>query len=145
MQYIKLRQYKYETITDVVVEVNEEFPNIVAKWITIEKVSNVYRITVKAPYKTDGASGPTIDTPATMVPAVVHDALYELIRCRFLDISYRLNADKVLKGLLERCGCWGFRAKYWYYFVRKFGNHHLKVGEPQDKVYADPDPNPLNH
>jgi len=41
-------------------------------------------LVIKAGYKWDGASGPTIDTPEVTVASLVHDVGYEMIRLGYI-------------------------------------------------------------
>jgi len=47
-------------------------------------------------YAWDGPSGPTFDTKDFMIPSLVHDALYQLLRNGFIDSACRIEADKEL-------------------------------------------------
>ena len=79
------------------------------------------RLRIKACYAWDGASGPTVDTKATMYPALVHDALYQLIRLGILPPESRKEADKLFLRLLKADGMTFFRRWYFYRAVRWFG------------------------
>lgn len=61
---------------------------------------------VRSPYPWDGASGPTIDSDYTMLPAFEHDALYELLSLGELPMSLRRTIDKFLRDRLIECGCY---------------------------------------
>ena len=76
---------------------------------------------IKAGYAWDGASGPTVDTQATMYPALVHDALYQLIRLGVLPQRARKEADKLFRRLLKADGMTFFRRWYFYRAVRWLG------------------------
>ena len=76
---------------------------------------------IKSGYAWDGASGPTVDTQATMFPALVHDALYQLIRLGILPQGSRKEADKLFRRLLKAGGMTFFRRWYFYRAVRWFG------------------------
>ena len=92
-------------------------------------------------YSWDGPSGPTIDTKNFMVGGIVHDALYEILRCptrpldRKCDIlrngeeiihaatheRVREEADRMLLDLVREDGMSEFRSKYVYRGVRVGG------------------------
>ena len=78
-------------------------------------------------YAWDGASGPTIDTSSTMRPALVHDALYQCLRQRgdhFQDVErVRELADNLFYRMCREDGMDWFRAKYFYWAVRLFGDY----------------------
>lgn len=71
-------------------------------------------------YAWDGASGLTVDTPNTMVPALGHDGLYQLMREGGLPLEYREKADALLRDMMIERGVWKVRAWAWYWAVRKF-------------------------
>ena len=58
-------------------------------------------LVIKDGYAWDGASGPTVDTPATMYPALVHDALYQLMRLGIIPTGARKEADKLFLKIVE--------------------------------------------
>ena len=69
-------------------------------------------------YAWDGASGLTIDTESSMQGALVHDALYQLMRLGLLDRSWRHQADRELRDICKADGMLWFRAEIWYNGVR---------------------------
>ena len=73
---------------------------------------------IKAGYAWDGPSGPTIDTKDFMIPSLVHDALYQLLRNGFIAPVGRIEADKELKRLCLSCGMPKWRSWYVYRAVR---------------------------
>ena len=78
-------------------------------------------LSIRAGYAWDGASGPTLDTKATIYPALVHDVLYQLIRLGILLPGSRKEADKFFRRLLKEGGMTFFRRWYFYRAVRWFG------------------------
>ena len=50
---------------------------------------------IKEGYAWDGPSGPTIDTESSMRGALVHDALYQLLRMQKLPQSMRPFCDEI--------------------------------------------------
>jgi hypothetical protein len=81
---------------------------------------------IKAGFKWDGASGPTIDTENTMRAALVHDALYRLMRNRKLDYSHRGTVDILFRKMLTYDGMNAIRAWAWYVGVRVAGGSSAK-------------------
>ena len=71
-------------------------------------------------YVWDGPSGPAIDTASFLRASLVHDALYQLMREGELSISYRKQADQIMRqiALDDRMPPW--RARYAYRAVRWF-------------------------
>lgn len=78
------------------------------------------KLHIREGYAWDGPSGPTIDTPSSMRGALVHDALYQLLREGFLSPEAREKADRMLYDLCREDGMDYVRAKVWYYGVRWF-------------------------
>jgi len=77
-------------------------------------------LTILKWYAWDGASGPTIDTPSTMMGSCVHDALYQLMRMGLILQTYRSLADIYLYILIKRDGMGKFRAYWWHREVKKW-------------------------
>jgi len=75
-------------------------------------------------YWWNGASGPAIDTESTMLPSLVHDVLYQMIREKDLPLSFKDDADEELYRLMVDAddSWWGvLRSKYFYQAVSLFG------------------------
>lgn len=68
---------------------------------------------IREGYAWDGASGPTIDTKSSIVPSLVHDALYQLARAGLLAVSERGPIDDFFEDLCVHCGMWRWRAAMW--------------------------------
>lgn len=83
-------------------------------------------LTIKAGYAWDGASGPAIDTDSFMRGALVHDALYQLIRMGVLSMEDRKAADEILYQLVRIDGMFALRAWWVYTAVRVFGEYYMK-------------------
>lgn len=128
--------YKYQTTRELTYKLNWHFPNVSNNWIEI-KYNNI--LVIKPLYCWDGASGPTLDYPTTLMESLVHDALYQLIREKLLDKKFRKTADIIFKDMLrntakikwEKKGITGkvmfglcyIRSVYYYYAVRAFGKY----------------------
>ena len=102
------------------------------------------KLNISAGYAWDGASGPTWDTPATMVPSLVHDVLYQGIREGLLPASRRFDADLTFYRLMRErtSGFWGhLRAFYFFAGVRLGGWLSIRPrseGEAQTRVLIAP-------
>lgn len=92
---------------------------------------------IKSGYAYDGPSGPTIDTPDSMRGALVHDALYELMRKDLLSIHWRDEADEEFYQILKEDGMSRSRAKIWYYSVRMFAEENASP-ESKREVHEAP-------
>jgi len=79
---------------------------------------------IRGGYAWDGPSGPTLDTKDTMRASLVHDALYQLIRGKYIEQSkYRTVADQLLHTIGRADGMGRFRA--WYFLksvASRFGD-----------------------
>ena len=72
-------------------------------------------------YAWDGPSGPTVDTSSFMRGSLVHDALYQLIRCGELSDKFRRNADEALRRHCLEDGMSRLRVWWVYRAVRMAG------------------------
>ena len=85
--------------------------------------STIGVLKIKSGYAWDGPSGPTIDTKNFMRGSLVHDALYQLMREKYLDhVTYRESADRALQTICKEDGMSSIRAWYVYHSVRLFGD-----------------------
>jgi len=90
---------------------------------------------ILAGYPWNGASGPTIDTLSSMIPSLVHDFIYELIRLGLISPEYKAYADQLLHDLGNECHMWGWRADLWLWAVGKFGDGSIRPSaEPKEEV-----------
>jgi hypothetical protein len=112
--------YKYQ-LRAPHVEVIEIRPPaaIVTDWIVLEPDG---RLTIRAGYAWDGASGPTYDSKSSMAASLVHDALYQLLREGLLAADLRPAADAVFHRICREDGMWGPRAWLWHQAVRTFAS-----------------------
>ena len=77
---------------------------------------------ILAGYCWDGASGPVPDTQSNMRAALIHDALYQLMRSRQLDRGiYKKPADKIFMVICINDGVPSFIAKSYYKGLKWFG------------------------
>ena len=124
MKYRKI--YKYELI-DGFVSPTKCLPPMdrkFSKWLFLSR--NGW-LQIAEGYSWDGASGPAIDTKDFMIPSLVHDALYQLIREGLLHPRFRKNADLTLRALCKQQGMNVFRRWYCYLSVRIFGGIYAKL------------------
>ena len=121
------RGYKYQLRAPYVIVLPEIRPEHGAgtEWLTLEPDGT---LTIRAGYAWDGASGPTIDTRDSMRASLVHDALYQLMRLRMLEHSYRPAVDLIFRRLCEQDGMWSPRAALWYHAVRIFADPASEPG-----------------
>jgi hypothetical protein len=133
--------YKYQSRNDVLIYVGFEVPqNVVTDLVIYRKDGWML---IKKYFAWDGASGPTIDTDATMMASLAHDAGYSLMRQELLALCARVFFDELLERVMVRdrsqgiIGGWfgKVRAKYYRWAVDKFaekcatpnGAHRVKI------------------
>lgn len=104
--------------------------NYDSHWITFREDG---LLTIREGYAWDGPSGPTFDTPNTMTPSLVHDALYQLMRMGLLPQSKRSYADELMRVMLIERGMSWFRAWAWYHSLR-WGARKAALPESRRKV-----------
>jgi hypothetical protein len=112
--------YKYQLKEDCVTRI-DLLPdnNVVTQFLelTTEGV-----LTMRKGYAWDGPSGPTFDTLNFMRGSLVHDALYQLMRERYLDEdTYRDRSDRLLQKICKEDGMSMLRAWWVYQGVHLFG------------------------
>lgn len=76
------------------------------------------RLLIQAGFAWDGASGPTIDTKASMRPSLVHDCFCQMMAARELDYkTYSPHVHALFKAMCIEDGMWGWRAAIWHWGV----------------------------
>jgi hypothetical protein len=111
--------YKYQLAEDYEVFV-DICPEEMINTPYLSLMPNGY-LTIRQGYAWDGPSGPTFDTKTFMRGALVHDALYQLMRWDLLHSVNRAKADLELQRLCLEDGMWSLRAKWVYRGVRLGG------------------------
>ena len=136
--YRKLKKWKYQLVSPYVIPVGIRSYGIDTGYL---KLTPDGLLTIAASYAWDGPSGPTIDTPDFMRGALVHDAIYQLIRIEALAYRYKAYADLLLKKICLEDGMLPFRAGYVYLAVKLFGGGAAKPGSepPAEKIRVPPD------
>lgn len=81
-----------------------------------------YRMHFDAGFEWDGASGPTIDTPDSVWPALMHDGGYRLLKHKRWHQSLRIDVDRQFRDMLIERGMSKLRALTWFVAVRLFGS-----------------------
>ena len=120
MRFIRYRDgYKYQLVETyrVVIAIKPDQP-VLHDYIRLDTDGT---LTIRAGYAWDGPSGPTFDTRNFMRGSLVHDALYQLMRCRLLPLDQREPSDAVLRALCLEDGMSAIRAWWVYQGVRLGG------------------------
>lgn len=128
--FIKYRSdYKYQLASDYRIQI----PIRPAADIDTEfiRLATDGELTVKKGYAWDGPSGPVIDTKKNLRAALVHDALYQLMRNAKLNKrTHRKSADEIFRDICKEDGISGFRANVYYKALR---NHGESAASPENK------------
>ena len=115
-------RWKYQMLDDYMISVKADgIQALVNVNLTFMSITRTGDLLIKKGYAWDGASGPAINTPNFMRGSAVHDALYQLIRGKWLPMSARKKADKVLRRVVREDGMNMIRAWYVYMAVRLTG------------------------
>lgn len=117
--------YKYQLHEDCTLQTPITGFNVARLYFELDASG---KLTVKAGYAWDGASGLTIDTKSCMQGALGHDALYQMMREGLLphDPCFRL-ANEFLRDQCIKDGMWKWRANIWFKAVERFGNAHAAI------------------
>jgi hypothetical protein len=104
--------YKYQLSRDWTINVGFGAPfDIVTKFIDFDMEG---KLTIRADYAWDGASGPTFDTDSAMRGPLPHDAGYQLIRLGLLDRKiYKPQFDLLIFTLMMEDGIDPVPKKNW--------------------------------
>ncbi len=116
--------YKYQLENDFVISVSISGWNLKTPFIELDPYGTLL---IKKGYAWDGPSGPAIDTKDFMRGALVHDALYQLMRDWGLDRNLRSIADRIMRDICILDGMSKIRAYYTYLGVRAFGSPSSKA------------------
>ncbi len=84
-------------------------------------------LNIDAGYSWDGPSGPTFDTHTFMRGALIHDALYQLMRHKLIDIKHRKAIDDLLIVHCKEDGMSKVRRGWVYAAIRTFGKNSAKA------------------
>lgn len=116
MKYTK--NYKYRLEEDLTLLTNVFITKAVqTDWIGLSVKGELY---INKGYAWDGSPGPVIDTDNSMMASCAHDALYQLMRKKFLPESYRRKCNLLYYDLCEEAGMYWARRKLQYFSVAEF-------------------------
>ncbi len=133
IKYRKLNKYKYQLVELYKIKLPFKVPELIVTPFIRLSVGGM--LVVRKGYSWDGSSC-SPDTPRNLRASLVHDCLYQLISENHLPLSYRIDADNMLRDILIADG---FKTpNLWYRAVRLFGHLFLKQNGKQDKVYIAP-------
>jgi len=110
--------YKYQLEMDFITEIEILGESITTTFIELRPDGYLL---IKKGYAWDGPSGPTVDTKSFMRGALIHDALYQLMREHGLNRNYRPKADDIMKKFCLEDGMSYISAWAVWSSVRLFG------------------------
>lgn len=120
--------YKYQLFTSCRVATSiKPLADIEQPFITLKTTGTLI---VKAGYAWDGPSGPVIDSKRKMRASLIHDALYQLRRQLRLSAGDMLLADALFRDICIQDGLAPWRARLYYFGLRKFGR---RARDPENK------------
>lgn len=123
--------YKYQVAEDVLFHTKMLGHNIITKRIELHTNGDLI---VREGYACDGPSGPTVDRNENMSAAVLHDALYQLMRMRLLKHLHWREADAEYGKQMKKCGAWGITVKINLLGLKMMGGKYAKP-KNRKKVY----------
>jgi hypothetical protein len=135
IRYSRIPRWKYRTAAEYRVDVG--FFKTKAERGNDYVWLGLGTLTIAKGYAWDGPSGPTVDTKNWMRASLVHDALYQLMREGFIDLTLRAKTDDLMYAHLREDGMSRPRARTAYYGVRIFGEKHARP-RPAPKVLIAP-------
>lgn len=125
--------YKYWICEDFVYKTNiRPKKDLVADFVALRTDG---WLLIEKGFAYDGPSGCTIDTDTNMRAALVHDAVYYLLRQCEYDQDVKDQSDQELHNLMIKDGAYGWRARIYRWAVSKFGK---SSANKRRKVYKHP-------
>lgn len=131
--YISGFKYQVQEEFKIQIPVLSQFDGIEQDYFSI---LNNGTVILKKGFASDGPSGPTIDTPDTIVGAFVHDMLYECMRKDLIPRDNRKLADEIIRDVCLKHGMPKIRAWWWYYMLRVFGHKNVLASSRRQIKYA---------
>ena len=124
--------YKYQLKSDYVVDVGIGLA-VNTQFLVLTGNGDLF---IKSGYAWDGPSGPTFDSKNFMRGSLVHDALYQLMRCGHIPEGYREHADRLLQKICIEDGMSALRAWWVYKGVRFGGGSSAARGADRPVLFA---------
>ncbi|GMQ83853.1 MAG: hypothetical protein BMS9Abin06_0597 [Gammaproteobacteria bacterium] len=128
--------YKYQLASDYSIKITiKPKKNVSGRFIKLDTKGN---LTVVDGYAWDGPSGPVEDTHENMRASLVHDALYQLMRNKYLTAKqYKDKADKLFKKICIEDGVPRITAQI-YYLGLKLGGKPSTDPKNKKKIHRAP-------
>ncbi|GEA60876.1 DUF1353 domain-containing protein [Vibrio comitans] len=128
-EYISYRSgYKYQLAEDFIIKI-DIFPDQTVDMEFIGLSLDGW-LTVRSGYAWDGPSGPVVDTTRNMRASLVHDALYQILRCQLLPANKKEAADQLFKKICINDGVDELTAQMFYLGLKIGGK---PATEPRNK------------
>lgn len=126
--------YKYQLIEDYEVEIRvTPESDVTTQYLDLDTNG---KLTIRTGYAWDGPSGPTKDTESFMRGALVHDALYQLMRHQHIERHWRKQADKEMRRICREDGMFGPRRWWTYTAVRLFAKKAASADNAKKVIRA---------
>ena len=128
--------YKYQLASDYLMKTTiKPSEDVDTKFIKLDLNGN---LTIVDGYAWDGPSGRVVDTKENMRASLVHDALYQLMRNRYITAKkYKDKADKLFKKICIEDGVPSKTAQI-YYLGLKLGGKPSTEPKNKKEVHTAP-------
>jgi hypothetical protein len=128
--------YKYQLMVDYSIQTSIKATAACPHFVYLHDDGT---LVIKEGYAWDGPSGPVPDVPSAMRASLVHDALYELMRCGGLDHCHKDEADRLLRDICIEDGMMHFPAETIYEGVHLFGKPFTEANHEAPILVAGED------
>jgi len=95
-------------------------------------------LTVEEAYAYDGPSGPTVDTPNSIFPSLIHDVPFQLMRLGKLDRAEFHNANLDFRDALRDRGMTTLRSWLWYKGVETKAAYQSTLAKNEPEILWTP-------
>ena len=124
--------FKYQLIENYILKTFIIGINYVSKFILLSKDGT---LKILPGYAWDGSSGPTWDDKSNMEAALIHDALYQLMRQEVIKQEWKVYADKEYIRICKEKKMNKFRQLYYAFGLKYFASFARKPRNKK-KVYT---------
>ncbi len=127
--------YKYQLNQDYKINIAiKPDKDIAEDYIALDSQGN---LVIKTGYAWDGVSGPIIDSDKNLRAALIHDALYQLMRIGKLDLkTHRKTSDKLFRNICKEDGVSKVWAFIYYIALCKYGEPAASPANKREELRA---------
>lgn len=126
MKYQSIKKYKYRLAETLVIQTPFIEIGFKHEFFVLKDNGS---LVINLGYLWDGVSGPTWDTPSTMIPGLIHDAFYQAIRLKLIPVYLKGKIDEFFYVLMIKYKVLEVRAKYFYQAVKVLGHSNCVPGD----------------